>query len=281
MNMIRKPTLNPHNEELLEIIIEKMPQSLLITGESGVGLTTVAKYVAISRGVTPILILPEKDEKVDPEKGVIGVDLMRRLYDDTRTKTPDQRIFIIDFAERMTIQAQNAFLKLLEEPGEGVYFILVSHSMSKLLPTILSRVENLEIRPITTDQSKLLLDSLELTDPKKREQLLYIADGLPAELTILAGDEDYFKKRSSMIRDARQLLNGSLYQKLLIANKYKDDRTQALRLLLDAENILVKSITANPKVDAIEHVDRLLETYQRLESNGNIRLSLAQMALYR
>jgi len=276
---IQKPILNPSSEELLTTTIKKMPQSLLITGENGVGISTIAKFIAKSRNVVPIMILPEKDEKIDPEKGVVGVDLMRQLYDETKTKTTDERIFIIDYAERMTSQAQNAFLKLLEEPNDGIYFILVSHSVSKLLPTILSRAQSLEIKPVTTDQSNGLLDQLNLSDAKKRQQLLFIADGLPAELTILASDEGYFQKRSVIVRDARQLLGGNMYQKLLIANKYKDDRALTLRLLSDSANILKKSVTANPEVDTIKRIELLLETYRRIESNGNIRLGLARMAL--
>jgi len=276
---IQKPILNPSSEELLTTTIKKMPQSLLITGENGVSISTIAKFIAKSRNVVPIMILPEKDEKIDPEKGVVGVDLMRQLYDETKTKTTDERIFIIDYAERMTSQAQNAFLKLLEEPNDGIYFILVSHSVSKLLPTILSRAQSLEIKPVTTDQSNGLLDQLNLSDAKKRQQLLFIADGLPAELTILASDEGYFQKRSVIVRDARQLLGGNMYQKLLIANKYKDDRALTLRLLSDSANILKKSVTANPEVDTIKRIELLLETYRRIESNGNIRLGLARMAL--
>jgi len=274
---MKKPILNPASEELLITIADKMPQSLLVTGESRVGLTTAAKFIAHTRKTTPIIILPEKDEKIDLGKGVIGIDMMRTLYDDTKTKTPSERIFIIDYAERMTIQAQNAFLKLLEEPNEGTYFILVSNSTSKLLPTILSRVENLEIKPITTDQSNQLLDELEINDSKKREQLLFMADGLPAELAALTGNDEYFEIRSAMMRDARQLLSGSSYQKLLIANQYKDDRQGALQLLLDAANILKKSVLSNPQGDTIKRIDKMLAAYQRIESNGNIRLGLAHL----
>jgi len=226
-----------------------------------------------------MIILPEKDDKIDLDKGVIGVDAMRLLYSDTRTKAVGDRIIIIDYAQRMTHQAQNAFLKLLEEPGEGVYFILVSDSASKLLPTIISRVEILEIKPATTEQSKSLLDLLGLDNEKKRSQLLFMADGLPAELTRLFNDEVYFDERSVMVRDARELLRGSLYQKLLIAQRYKDNRPGALILLLDAANILKKSIVANPNADMISHINKLLRTYQRIEANGNIRICLAQMVI--
>ena len=274
-----RPIINPNSEKSLLSFIKELPQSLLITGENGVGLSTISRYIAEQREITPTIILPEKDEKVDLEKGVISVEIMRRLYDETRTKTASSRIIIIDYAERMTHQAQNAFLKLLEEPNEGVYFILVSHSVAKLLPTILSRVEKLEIQPVTVDQSKELLDTLQINDAQKRAQLLFMATGRPAELIRLCNDDEYFSKRSAMIRDARELLQGSLYQKLLIAQNYKDKRPDALNLLLDASNILRMSIVSNPQPEAINRIENLLKAYQRIEANGNIRLALAQMVI--
>lgn len=274
-----KPIINPISEKTLIAIAKNMPQSLLLTGENGVGLSTASKYIAELRNTKPTVILPEKDEKIDLDKGVISVEIMRRLYDETRSKTAEDRIIIIDYAERMTIQAQNAFLKLLEEPGLGVYFILASHSTTKLLPTILSRTEKLEIRPITKDQSENLLDLLEVTDKTKRSQLLFMASGLPAELTRLVNNEDYFSRRSVTVRDARELIIGSEYQKLLIAQRYKDDRRLVLTLLLDMANILKHSIIANPQIDAINKIDDILNTYQQIESNGNIRLCLARMII--
>ena len=271
--------MHPASEKMLVAVTNNLPQSLLLTGEDGVGLSTISIYIAELRNLKPLIILPEKDEKVDIDKGVIGVDIMRRLYDKTRTKTTGERIIIIDYAERMTVQAQNAFLKLLEEPGEGLYFILVSHSVSKLLSTILSRTEALNIRPITTDQSERLLDLLSVTDKTKRSQLLFMAGGLPAELTRLNNDADYFEKRSSIVRDARELLRGSLYQKLLIAQKYKDDRGAVLLLLLDSAKILRKSIINSPQIDTIGYIDKILDACQRIEANGNIRLCLARMVI--
>lgn len=274
-----KPIINPISEKLLIAVVNNLPQSLLLTGDSGVGLSTIAEYISTLRKIKPTIILPEKDEKVDIEKGIISVDIMRRLYNDTRTKSPTDRIIIIDYTERMTHQAQNAFLKLLEEPGDGVYFILVSHSISKLLPTILSRTENLDIKPITTSQSLELLDVLKITDEVKRSQLLFMADGLPAEITRLCNDSEYFDKRSATVRDARELLRGSLYQKLLIAQRYKDDRAAVLLMLLDAAKILKRSITSNPQIETIKHIDSILDTYEKVESNGNIRLCLARMVI--
>lgn len=269
----------PASEKMLVAVTNNLPQSLLLTGGSGVGLGVISRYIAKLRGVTPTIILPEKDEKVDLEKGIISVGIMRRLYDETRTKMVGERIIIIDYAERMTGQAQNAFLKLLEEPGDGVYFILVSHSISKLLPTILSRTENLNIRPISRKQSENLLDKLSIADNTKRSQLLFMAEGLPAELNRLVSDSSYFEKRSSIIRDARELLTGTSYRKLLVAQNYKDDRAATLLLLLDSTKILKRSIVSNPQLDAIKQMDKILDVYKRIEENGNIRLCLARMIL--
>lgn len=274
-----KPIMYPTSEKMLVAVTNNLPQSLLLTGDSGVGLGTISKYIAELRSVKPTVILPEKDDKIDLEKGIINIDIMRRLYDEARTKTVSERIIIIDYAERMTSQAQNAFLKLLEEPGDGVYYILVSHSISKLLPTILSRTENLHIRPITTTQSEEMLDLLSITDKTKRSQLLFLASGLPAELVRLTNDKQYFDEMCLLVRDARELLRGTTYQKLLIAQRYKDNRMQVLQLLSTSAKILKQSIVNNPQIDAINHVDKLLETYEHIEANGNIRLCLARLVV--
>ena len=274
-----KPIINPTSQIKLLAVTKHLPQSLLLTGDSGVGLSTISLYIAELVGVNPVIILPEKDEKIDIKKGIISVDIMRRLYNDTRTKMTGNRVIIIDYAERMTHQAQNAFLKLLEEPGVGVHFIIVAQSVNKLLPTILSRVEVLDIKNILTRQSEQLLDILNVTDTTKRSQLIFMADGRPAELTRLSQNNEYFDKRSTTVRDARELLRGSIYQKLLIAHKYKDDRANALVLLTDMSNILKRTIIANPQVDNLNKIDDILNAYQQIEANGNIRLCLARMIL--
>ncbi len=274
-----KPIINPISEKIIKLVSKRLPQSILLTGEAGVGLSTIAVYIAKQQGIMPTVILPEKDEVIDIDKGIIGVDAIRTLFDLTRTKDSGKRVIIIDYAERMTHQAQNAFLKLLEEPGKDVHFILVSNSVSKLLPTIMSRTEVITIRPITEEQSVKLLDSLNLSDKVKRSQALFIAEGRPAELTRLASDDKYFEKRSKSVRDARELLRANAYQKLLIINNYKDDRPSALLLLTDMASILKRSISDNPQPELIGRIESILQAHDSIESNGNIRLCLARMII--
>lgn len=59
------------------------------------------------------------------------------------------RVCVLCGAENMTDQAQNALLKILEEPPEHTVFILTAENRSMLLPTILSRVQTIRLEPLT------------------------------------------------------------------------------------------------------------------------------------
>lgn len=271
--------IQPHTKNRLDILVRDLPQSMVFTGPEGVGLTSVIGYVADLVKTTPIYILPEKDEKVDIEKGVITVDIIRRLYSMTKTIETGMRLIVIDYAQRMGVQAQNAFLKLLEEPGANTYFILLTDTVSKLLPTIRSRVQTIEINPITATQSDALLDELKITDKTRRSQLLFIATGLPAQLSLLATDDKAFEARAQIIRDARAYLQGSMYDRLKLALVYKDDRQGSVTLLLDAMKLLRDSLKNGINPEQVKNIAVLLKTYERIETNGNVRLQLASVAL--
>ena len=272
-----KFVFNPATKRQLEQFALRLPGALLITGDEGIGLTSAAGEVALHSKAVTYTVLPEKDEKVDIEKGSITVDSIRRLYTLTKTVEPNGRIVIIDYAERMAKTAQNAFLKLLEEPGEGTHFILLTHQPGLLLPTILSRAQRLDMRPITLEQSNDLLDALKVRDERLKSQLLFIAGGMPAELTRLLSDSKYFELRSGIIKDAREYVVGNAYARLLIAKKYKDDRTQALMLLADAMKLLQKTLVNGGDSTSIATITQLEQVYSRVLGNGNIRLQLASV----
>jgi len=277
---MKKPLINPDSEKYINSVIKNLPQSLMITGDIGIGLQTISLYIAHNRNTKPTVILPEKNDEINENDGIISVDIIRRLYQETSTKNLQERIFIIDYAERMTHQAQNAFLKLLEEPGNNIHFILLSHTTSNVLPTILSRVKHINLKPITDKQTNTLLKEFAVTDKVKLSQLLFIASGLPAELTRLAKDENYFKRRSQIIMDAKILVNGRLCQKLLVVQKYKDNRENALALTIDVANILKKSLSgAADQEKIINYIEKALKTYDRILANGNIRLCLSNMVV--
>lgn len=274
-----KLPINPNSQKIIQSICDKLPHALLLEGNRGLGLVEIAKQIAEYQNTKAEIILPEKDEKIDLDKGSISVETIRNIYTNVRAKSSQKRVIVIDYAEKMTVQSQNAFLKLLEEPNNNIHFILLTDSVQRLLPTILSRTENIKIKNITNQQSNELLDSINVTDQTKRAQLLFIASGLPAELIRLNADQAYFEKRSSMMRDARTLIQNNTYEKLQIVQKYKDNRTDTLVLLSDMANMVKNNIIKSPQDKLLKLSESIIKTYKNIESNGNIRLCLAQMIL--
>lgn len=271
--------LHPVSRRMLDTAFNALPHAVLISGAAGVGLATIAQHYARGAKKPVLTLLPEKDEKVDLEKGVISIERIRQLYDSTKTIAPDGRIVIIDYAERMGVPAQNAFLKLLEEPVSGTHFILLSHSADTLLPTIRSRTQAINLRPITNEQTNELLTSLKVADATKRAQLTFIAQGLPAELTRLVADEAQFADRASIVKDAREYITGTPYQRLLIAKKYKDSRARALLLIEDAMKQLGRTIASGQHNSALVPLSSLEKLHKRLTEQGNVRLQLSSVVL--
>lgn len=271
--------LHPTTQARIELLTKDLPQAILLTGLDGVGVSSIADYIAESVGSVILKVVPEKNDKIDIEKGTISVESIRRLYSQTRTIQTGKMVIVIDYAERMAATAQNAFLKLLEEPGKNIHFILATHTPSTLLPTVLSRTQRIDVQPITLEQSNELLDLLKVSSTQKRTQILYVAEGLPAEISRLATNSVYFESKVAIVRDARDLLQAPLYKKLVIANKYKDDKNNALLLIKTAENIIKKNIYEKPTRRAIRQIDTLLSAYQHIQANGNIRLNLARLVI--
>lgn len=256
-----------------------LPQAILLEGQKGVGLYTIARTIA-GQSIGAVIQPTDVDGKPDTgPKGMIRLAQIRELQQYARGKSTDIRVFIIDDADKMNGQAQNTFLKLLEEPGEHIRFILTSHQPYLLLPTVLSRVQRVVITPISILDSQHFIKKLGVTDPKKTQQLLYIASGRPAELSRLVANESYFNDTATLAKDARTLIGGQLSERIIIASHYASDRSQTLRLLDAAQTVILFSIVNTPTPALLSLIDRLAATYDRVLANGNTRLQLVNFVI--
>lgn len=269
--------VHPDTQRTLDVYLRDAPHAVILTGKTGVGLATIAADFAKQSKAVVYTVLPEKDEKIDLEKGTITVQSVRRLYDLTKTIEPNGRVIIIDYAERMAAPAQNAFLKLLEEPIEGTRFMLLTHQLEVLLPTVLSRSQLLTVKPVSSELTNEILDELKVYDTTKRAQLTFIAGGLPSELTRLVRDEQYFTNRAQVVKDARQYITGTPYQKLLIAKHYKDSRKNALLLLEDAGKMVQNELITNADDGLMTVAGKIEKIHGSISANGNIRLQLSSI----
>ena len=110
-----------------------------------------------------------------------------------------RKIYIIPDAEKLTIQAQNALLKTLEEPPEYAVIILIADGLSTFLPTILSRCVVLQTRAVEEAQIADFLRR-EKNLPQDRAQILArFAGGCPGQALLLTDDQDFLELRDRTV----------------------------------------------------------------------------------
>ena len=227
--------LSLKNKKNLEIFFEEKKrtnQSVLFSGEEGIGKTTLAFYLAhtllcLKKGKEPCQNCEsclEYQKKchpdflaVSPEKGLISIEKVREIINflSFKPKLSGLKIVIIDDSEKMTKEAQNALLKILEEPNLDNLIILVSSYPEKLLPTILSR---LLVIKFSLAKKKEIIDylvkefSLSLD---KAEEIAQMSQGKIAEAIKLL-EKDYFKEKMKAKEILKKIIKGNEIEKILI-----------------------------------------------------------------
>ena len=156
-----------------DILDRTLPHALILEGPRGTGKHTIALACAAAIACTehkrenlpvPCLVCPSCKKILEhkspdvivvgrEDKATIGVDTIRFLREDVHTVPNDleHKIYIIEDADRMTDQAQNALLLTLEEPPAYVQFFLLCENAGLLLETIRSRAPVLRTEPLSAE----------------------------------------------------------------------------------------------------------------------------------
>lgn len=133
----------PKAVALLERLFKanKVPHQIMFTGPSGCGKTTLARIVATK------LDCHEKDFKEINCADFKGIDMARGLIRTAHAKPlfGRVRVWLIDEAQMMTKEAQNALLKLFEEPPDWVYIMIATTDPAKILDTIKTRMTEIKV----------------------------------------------------------------------------------------------------------------------------------------
>lgn len=200
-------------EQMVRLWQEKrLPHTCIFYGEEGLGKTTAAfEVAALVTGASSQLWQDIASWGSDfdtfpvvtaAEEGVwylhpLGMELKMeqfRIFLEAMTSFDDRpRVCIIDEAQTMKAEVANSLLKTLEEPAGEVYFILVTHDIHALLPTILSRGEKFPFFPLHRDAyHELLVSDKEKykLPPGVTEELAYqMSEGNPG-VTLDMGSEE-------------------------------------------------------------------------------------------
>ena len=265
--------LNPRTKAELTALLRDAPHALLFVAPAGTGKFTLAEaWGRQLTGATGISTL------APDEKGTITIDATRLLYQRTRAKQAGHQIVIIDHAEAMSGEAQNAFLKLLEEPRLGLTFILTAPHADDVLPTIQSRVQVVTVQPVSAQQ--LAAKARELKpglDDQTLTQLLFVANGRPATLVTMLGSDAIFDHHKNLMHRAKQLLGMGQYERLAMVQELSKDKTELTLVLEAMAHMLALQLRRDPTAQWAQLADNLQECLRRLRQNGNARAQLVHL----
>ena len=265
----------PTKSEILAQTIQNS-HAVIVEIPRGFGFDFAEKKLELPPQSEVIRLLPTIHEGRKTEQ--ITVADIEELQSKMIVRGGREQFVIFQAAEKMNEQAQNKFLKLLEEPRAGVHFILLTSPAEHFLSTVRSRSQLVQILPISELESIQFLKKFKLTDEKNR-QILFLAKGLPAKMEQLASDKKYFASRLEVVEAAKTWLSGSNFDRLIIANSLKNDREKALDLLeqiLQLLRVTMKNQTARKNA---QEMRKLLKVYRQIAANGNVRLNLVNAIL--
>jgi DNA polymerase-3 subunit delta' len=303
------------------------PHAWLFIGPDGVGKAALARWLAqavncesvgqepcaecaqcdrIARGVhadvSVISVLP-------PEDGVqhkdISVDQVREI-ERAVALAPFEgrtRVVIIDPADAMSVGAQNAFLKTLEEPPPHTVFVLVATAEDLLLPTVHSRCRRIDFSLVPVKEIEGALTERDL-DAEQARLVARLAGGRPERALELAEKPAVIQKRQEVLAQAREL-GGMPMADLMdlserLAARFREDREAVLSRLdqwlsfwrdvvlvqsgaeggttnVDLVDELRETAGGYSPAAAVAFVRALLECRERLDGNVQARIALDAM----
>ena len=234
---------------------------------------------------------------VDDVRQQIVSDAQIRPYQSSR------KIYIMNEAEKMTPQAQNALLKTLEEPPEYVVIMLLSTSGAAMLPTVISRCVRLDMRPV---EDRIVRDYLmkEVRIPDYQADIcVAFARGNIGKARSLAISEDFEVIKEEAIRVLKFIRKMDTSDMIGILKKLEDYKFSVNDFLdimmiwyrdvllykatMDADAVVFRdegsSIRKEASDSSYEGVEKILKTIektkQRLKANVNFELAMELMLL--
>ncbi len=239
-----------------------------------------------------------------PDKQFILIEQVRALQADAARKTLEGRrnIFIIQGMHEMNVQAANCLLKTLEEPEPDVVLLLTAPDPGLLLPTILSRVQQVPMQLLTSKQIGSALEDCWHVEPDEANLIAALAAGRMGWAVQAVEDEDMLAERQAQLETLAKLSTAGKVQRFDVAQRLSADSDKLHGILelwllwwrdmvLAANNCLdlivnvdMQSIIQHQaaKVGAAESqrmVRAILGTMEALDQNVNARVALEVLML--
>lgn len=235
---MQSPILHEQTARAIKRQLAHPANSLILHGPKGVGKDYVAEHLA-----RQLLSIAKLDAdmhyvRIDPsDKGSISIESIRQVVDFLRLKVPGanntiQRVVHISSADTMTIEAQNALLKTLEEPPADTVLLLCVSDLQQILSTILSRSQQLRIEVPSFAQIRA---GMQPNNVALFDRNIQLSGGLPGLLYAL--DTQAAHPLVNAIEYAKQFISVNHYQRLIMVNNLQNANIEVKDFLWAIERI--------------------------------------------
>lgn len=304
------------------ISAKKVSHAYIINGEKSSGKEFIAKIFAMALQCETGEVNPCQechackqalsDNQPDiirlthEKPNTISVDDIRaQINNDVGIKpySSPYKVYIINEAEKMTVQAQNAILKTLEEPPEYAVILLLTTNVNSLLPTILSRCVVLNMKPVSDSLvRKYLMEQMQIPD-YKAEVCVAFARGNIGKARLLASSEDFENVKNEAVSLLKYIQDMELHEIIAAIKKINDYKleindyldimaiwyrdvllfkaTNDVNHLVFREEIqTLRNIARRSSYEGIESViEALQKAKNRLDANVNFELTMELLML--
>ena len=304
------------------ISMDKVNHAYILNGEDKSGKMLLAESFAATlqwekNGVTPCgecHSCKQADSRNQPDiiyithekPNTISVDDIRRQLNDDIVLKPYSskfKVYIVNEAEKMNIQAQNALLKTLEEPPIYAVILLLTTNADYFLPTILSRCVRLDIKAVSDDKIKKYLMEEKQVPDYQADICVAFAQGNVGKAIRLAASEDFNEMKNSALHIIKRLNDievNELMQAVKQIAEYKLEMNDyfdlimvwfrdvllykatadANRLIFQDEIYNIKKEASHRSYEGIETILKALDKAKaRLRANVNFELLIELLLL--
>lgn len=304
------------------ISMNKVSHAYIINGERSSGKEFIAKVFAAAlqcekggtepcgechsckqalSGNQPDIIFVSHDKP-----NTIGVeDIRTQINNDIAIKpySSPRKVYIMNEGEKMTVQAQNALLKTLEEPPEYAVILILTANVDSLLPTVLSRCVVLNMKPVSDQKvKKFLMEELGIPDYKANICVAF-ARGNIGKAKMLATSEEFEKVKEeavTLVKYINDMEISEVVKAIKKISEYKFDVTDYLDILSvwyrdvllfkatkDANSLIfrdelqyIRKVADRSTYEGIEIIVKALQqAKRRLEANVNFDLTMELLLL--
>lgn len=272
-----KAAFHPSTREHLDNFLKSPSHALCLVGPQGAGKGYAASLVAgelLGKTAGDALYHLGEDE------AGIGIEQIRALQQFLRLKKPGhaatRRMVIIENAQNMSGEAQNALLKTLEEPPADAVFILTTDGSATLRSTIYSRVQSVHIMPLSLDQATEYFGN-----KPGLAKFYHLSGGYAGLLYALLNDPEHHLVEA--VEQAKGIIRSTSYERLLLVDglaKQKESLPTLLYALQRVAGALLAGTTDAAKLKRLTATRRAI--YQaELDSSksANTKLLLTDLFL--